>query len=129
MQLLETNWDAPGGAAAVPVDYPDAPIQEFVNWIRRTSAWVENPDIVERKVRKLNAVLLEHRNGTAQAEETASQKQRRLAAEQAAIAEQIARSDAAAAEAALEDELEKATRPDVPEPVVPVLVPEDDGVV
>lgn len=103
MQLLETDWDAPGGASAVPVEYPDGPIQEFMNWIRCTSSWIENPELVERRVRKLNAQLADYRNGLAQPTgESAAQKQARLAAEQAAIAAQVA----------ADEELERLTRPD-----------------
>lgn len=62
VKLKETDWDHPGGAMPVDVEYPAALVVEFVNWIRRTSAWLENPDIVERRLRKLNAVLMDVRN-------------------------------------------------------------------
>jgi hypothetical protein len=62
MKLHETNWDAPGGAATVEVEYPDALIQDFMNWIRKTTAWLENPELVERRVRRLNGLLADHRN-------------------------------------------------------------------
>lgn len=62
MKLQETDWDAPGGAATVERDYPNAPIADFVNWIRKTSAWRENPELVERRVRKLERELSEIRN-------------------------------------------------------------------
>lgn len=65
MKLKETNWDAPGGATEVEVEYPETPIREFVNFMRRTSAWIENPEIVERKVRQLNGILMDHRNAVA----------------------------------------------------------------
>ncbi len=67
MRLKETDWNAPGGAADVEVEYPDAPIQDLVNWLRKTSAWLENPELVERRVRRLNGVLADHRNATARA--------------------------------------------------------------
>ena len=66
MRLKETDWNAPGGAAEVEVEYPDAPIMDVVNWLRRTSAWLENHDLVERKVRRLNGILADHRNGSHQ---------------------------------------------------------------
>lgn len=65
MRLIETDWDAPGGASPVEVEYPDAVIAEFMNWIRRTTAWLESPELVERRVRRLNAVLMDHRNAAA----------------------------------------------------------------
>lgn len=65
MRLKETDWNARGGAADVEVEYPDKPIQEFVNWIRKSAAWRENPELVERKVRHLNGLLMDHRNAVA----------------------------------------------------------------
>jgi hypothetical protein len=62
VRLKETDWDAPGGAAEVEVEYPDAPIIDLVNWLRKTSAWIENPELVERRVRRLNGILADHRN-------------------------------------------------------------------
>jgi hypothetical protein len=62
VRLKETNWDAPGGASDIEVDYPDAPITDLVNWLRRTSAWLENPELVERRVRRLNGQLMDYRN-------------------------------------------------------------------
>ena len=53
MKLTEVDWNAPGGAAEVEVDYPDAPLAEFLNWLRRTSAWHETPGRVERRIRRL----------------------------------------------------------------------------
>ena len=62
MKLRETNWDAPGGASEVEVEYPDAPIIDLVNWLRKTSAWLENPELVERRVRRLNGLLADYRD-------------------------------------------------------------------
>lgn len=62
MNLKETDWDAPGGAAEYLVAYPNAPIADFVDWVRKTSAWVENPELMERRVRRLNGVLLDWRS-------------------------------------------------------------------
>jgi hypothetical protein len=61
MRLKETNWDAPGGASEIEVEYPDAPIIDLVNWLRKTSAWLENPELVERRVRRLNGLLADYR--------------------------------------------------------------------
>lgn len=62
MQLLETDWDAPGGATKVPYEYPNTIAEEFLNWLRQTSAWRENQEIVERRVNKLNRDLSAYRN-------------------------------------------------------------------
>jgi len=65
VKLLETDWDAPGGAAAIEVSYPDTPIREFVNWLRTTSAWKERPEEVERRLLVLNRTLTDVRNARA----------------------------------------------------------------
>jgi len=62
MKLRETNWDAPGGAAEYEVEYPDAVIADFVNWMRKSSAWLENLELVHRRVRRLNGVLSDWRD-------------------------------------------------------------------
>ena len=62
MKLLEVDWNAKGGAADVPVEYPDEVIAEFMNWLRRTSAWHEDVELVHRRVRRLNSQLADHRN-------------------------------------------------------------------
>lgn len=62
MKLKETFWDAPGGAAEIEVEYPDAPIKDFMDWLRKTSAWLENPELVHRRLRRLNGVLADWRN-------------------------------------------------------------------
>lgn len=62
MRLKETFWDAPGGAAEIEVEYPDAPIKDFMDWMRKTSAWLENPELVHRRLRRLNGVLADWRN-------------------------------------------------------------------
>ena len=67
MRLKETDWNAPGGASEVEVEYPDAPIIDLVNWLRRTSAWIENPELVEQRVRRLNGELADFRNRPAAA--------------------------------------------------------------
>lgn len=41
----------------VPVEYPAEPVEAFVNWLRTTKAWWEDPEAVHRKVTKLNADL------------------------------------------------------------------------
>lgn len=65
MKLQEVDWNAPGGAATIEVDYPDALVQDLVNWLRRSSAWKENPELVERRMVKFNRDLAEHRNAVA----------------------------------------------------------------
>lgn len=61
MKLFETDWDAPGGAKQVEVDYPDAIIQGFVNWMRTTKRWLDDPEMLERRFRKMNSELAESR--------------------------------------------------------------------
>lgn len=81
MKLKEIDWNAPGGAAEIDVEYPDQPIIDFVNWLRRTTAWRENSEIVERRVRQLNMVLMDHRAKPPAPSSTAvtSVQERRLA--------------------------------------------------
>lgn len=62
MKLKEVDWNAPSGATEIEVEYSDAPIQEFMNWLRRTSAWKENGELVEVRLRKLNRGLIEEKN-------------------------------------------------------------------
>lgn len=57
MKLKELDWNAPGGVASIEVEYPDAPIKEFMDWLRQTPAWRENPPLVEHRLRRLNATL------------------------------------------------------------------------
>jgi len=61
MRLMELDWDAPGGVAERAVEYPTELGEDFLNWLRRTSAWKENPALVEHRLRRLNAALHEHR--------------------------------------------------------------------
>jgi len=60
MKLQETEWtDQP---RFVEVEYPDAPIAAFVNWLRTTKAWWEDVDLVHRRVLRLNAELAAERS-------------------------------------------------------------------
>lgn len=61
MRLLEPDWDAPGGVTDRPVEYPTEIGEEFLNWLRRTTAWKENPALVEHRLRRLNVQLQEYR--------------------------------------------------------------------
>jgi len=45
----------------VEVNYPDAPIIQFVNFFRTTKAWIHDADRVNRQVLKLDKALGEHR--------------------------------------------------------------------
>lgn len=70
MQLIEKDWDNPGGCGTRLVDYPDSMVQELVNWLRQTSAWKENPEMVERKMIQFDRKAVEWR--TAQANSSTS---------------------------------------------------------
>jgi hypothetical protein len=61
MRLKEIDWEAPGGAAPIEIEYPDQVIADFMNWLRRTSRWKETPGEVEQMVRILNDKLRDHR--------------------------------------------------------------------
>lgn len=62
MKLKEQDWNAPGGVAEVDVEYADTrPVEEFINWLRRTNRWREDIHDVERRLMRLNAALLEQR--------------------------------------------------------------------
>lgn len=58
MKLQNTDWNHPAGATLVAVEYPDAPIQEFVNWLWTTKQWQENPEMVYRRFQRLREELL-----------------------------------------------------------------------
>lgn len=58
MRLREWDWDK---QTYVEVNYPDAPIQEFVNFFRTTKAWIQDAERVHRTVLKLDKTLGEHR--------------------------------------------------------------------
>lgn len=61
MYLQEKDWNAPGGVALIAVEYPNAIAEEFLDWLRHTSAWLENHQLVELRVRKLNNALRDYR--------------------------------------------------------------------
>ena len=65
MRLREWDWDK---QAFVEVDYPDAPIAEFINWLRTTKAWHADPEIVHRKLLYLNKGFSEHRQSIVEAQ-------------------------------------------------------------
>lgn len=62
MKLQEIDWNNPAGASPVEVEYPDALIQEFMNWLRRTTAWKEDVSVVDRRLGALNRKLVEIKN-------------------------------------------------------------------
>lgn len=64
MKLREWDWDK---QAFVEVDYPDAPIVQFMNWLRHTKAWHEDVELVHRKVLYLNKGFAEHRQAQVEA--------------------------------------------------------------
>lgn len=62
MKLHETNWDTPSGATTIDVEYPDAIIQSFVNWMRTSKRWMDDPEMLIRRFRKMNSELMDSRN-------------------------------------------------------------------
>lgn len=59
MKLKETEWtDQP---RTIEVEYPDAIVTKFVNWLRGTRAWHEDVEMVHRNVLALNRELAEYR--------------------------------------------------------------------
>ncbi len=59
MRLREWDFDK---QAFVLVDYPDAPIQAFVDFFRTTKAWVQDAERVHRQVLVLERALATHRS-------------------------------------------------------------------
>jgi hypothetical protein len=64
MKLREWDWDK---QRFVEVPYPDEPIMEFINFIRTTKAWVQDPERMHREVLKLDRKLGEHRQAAREA--------------------------------------------------------------
>jgi len=63
MKLQEKDWEAPGGVCVIDVEYPDAPIAEFVNWVRQNGkSWEFDIDRLYLRLHKLNETLLDLRN-------------------------------------------------------------------
>lgn len=62
MRLKEEDWGGPQGVKIVEFEYPDGPIAEFMNWLRCTKAWREEPTAVERRLSVLNRQLLPYKN-------------------------------------------------------------------
>lgn len=54
------NWDAQNFDALA---YPDALFQPFLNWLLTTKRWLEDPELVNRKVLALQRTLAEYRQG------------------------------------------------------------------
>lgn len=96
MRLREWDWDK---QVFVEVSYPDEPIMEFLNFIRTTKAWVQDPARMHRAVLKMDKALGEHRQAAREA----------MAATVANLTGQ------AAAQPTLEDVLAAAKDPSAPE--------------
>lgn len=64
MKLKDWGWDAQN---YIETEYPDAPIAEFINFLRTTKAWHADPEIVHRKLLTLNRVFAEHRQAIVEA--------------------------------------------------------------
>ena len=68
MKLLDDDWSGPT-VVTVATEYPDGPIADFVNWVRRSKAWHADIETMRLKVQRLNDLLGELRvKGVDQAE-------------------------------------------------------------
>lgn len=55
MFLREWDWNA---QAFVEVEYPDGPIQEFMNYLWEGKQWKERPELVYNRFRQLQEKLI-----------------------------------------------------------------------
>lgn len=62
--LKDWDWDREG---YVVTDYPAAPAIEFIDWLRTTKAWHNDPEMVHRRVKQLNERFSAHRQTLAEA--------------------------------------------------------------
>ncbi len=94
IRLLDTDWDAPGGAAEVEREYPVEPVQEFMNKMRRNRhQWATTPGIITIWMRQLNEAL----DGHAQQQKEAQEKEARHRAQTEKARRTLAEKRAAAA--------------------------------
>lgn len=82
IKLLETHWEAPGGAAEVEREFPIEPVQDFVNKMRRNRhQWAGNPGIITIWMRQFDEALDAYE---ANAKEKASVEEKRRSQTEAA---------------------------------------------
>ena len=58
MKLRTWNWDLQRYEF---VEYPDEPIAQFMDFLRSTKSWHEEPELVHRRLRKLELELSAYR--------------------------------------------------------------------
>lgn len=61
VSLREVDWDNQGGGFKT-VEYPAEIVEGFVNWLRTTSQWREDPGQVYDKFRRMELDLTDVRN-------------------------------------------------------------------
>ena len=59
MKLREYNWDT---MLHEEIEYPDEPMKSFIDFLRNTSAWKEDEQLVHRRYRMLHDQLNDIRN-------------------------------------------------------------------
>ena len=79
MKLREWDWDKQN---FVEQDYPDGPIVSFVNWLRTTKAWHQDPELVHVQLRRLNQTFSAHRQAIVEAAVATAKNMRTDAEEQ-----------------------------------------------
>lgn len=60
MKIPMWNWDA---QRFEDTEYPDALFQPFLTWLLTTKRWLEDAELVNRKVLALQRTLAEYRQG------------------------------------------------------------------
>ena len=60
MKIQRWNWDAQRFDV---LDYPEALFEPFLNWLMTTKQWIEDPELVNRKVLALQRQMAEYRQG------------------------------------------------------------------
>src|ERR1043166_5000042 len=60
MKLKRWDWDAQN---YVEIEYPDGPIKAYIDWLNNTKAWIDDVELVHRRLRKMNAELEIARSG------------------------------------------------------------------
>lgn len=61
VQLREVDWDNPNGGHKL-VEYSAKPVEAFIDWLRTTSQWKENPERVYDRFMRLQRDLTDERN-------------------------------------------------------------------
>lgn len=60
MKINRWEWDR---QAFIQDEFPEALFEPFLNWLLTTKRWLEDPELVNRKVLALQRTLAEYRQG------------------------------------------------------------------